>query len=108
MKFCKTCKNYLDLVERIVDGERNLYNYCKNCKVYEISTSLQIITNNYKKNITFDRSHLNKYIKSSNINKYKRSRCPHCKKSQMNAQEISYENSLFVIKNVCSKCNKDY
>lgn len=108
MKFCKTCKNYLDLIERIVDDERNLYHHCKNCNEYEIATSNQIITNNYKRNITFDKSHLNKYIKNSCINKFRRSKCPHCKKTNLNAQEVSYENSLFVIKNVCSNCDKDF
>ena len=91
MEFCGNCKNYLFLKEEKVNNERILFYICKKCDFKKECLNNKISFKTYKKtdNVINDK-HLNKYKVTDPTLPTKNSKCPKCKKTNVNTYEVKY------------------
>ena len=55
-----------------------------------------------------DAKYLNKYKNQDQSLPRRRSKCPHCKKININVYEIKYINNSYNMNFICGKCNENW
>ena len=111
MKFCKLCKNSLQLKETREDNHFQLWHVCLKCNYEEICENPCIFSKTYKKErsaINYDASYLNKYYINDPTMPTKKTKCVHCNETDNNPYYVKYVNNSFQIIIICKACLKNF
>ena len=109
MDFCHNCKNYLYLKEKIENGERKLFRICKKCDFKKECCNNRIAFKIYRQTTdTNNNNYLNKYKAFDCTLPTKLSKCPKCKKNQINPYERKYINNQYQMNIICKDCHHNW
>lgn len=108
--FCEKCDCLLHVKEILnEDNKRELYRFCKNenCDYKKKCTSFKILKKDYRFKLV-NRTHLNEHKSKDSTLPIKKSKCPKCKKTNINKYERKYFRNQFFINHLCSSCNYNW
>ena len=108
LKFCSDCKNMLYMKEIDIADVRTLVHSCKHCKTDVICDNLKIESKEYRTTNTLDTSHLNKYKVNDPTLQTRKTKCPKCKKINVNPFEVKYHHNSYNVKCICKNCHNDW
>lgn len=111
MEFCSDCNTFLFIKEADVSGQRCLVSFCNKCNTIKPCTNMCVMHKVYKQKEKIDDSnHLNKYKVHDSSLPRRKSKCPHCKKMNINVYEIKYTNNSYHMNFICGndKCYKNW